>query len=192
MLAIKNLCNKGILLSNGTVTYHGDVINCTDIYLNANKTKTKYAFFEKRIITKGKNAFINDVDTLFYINNRVLEITISVFSTANLGLLNLGIGINNNEGFRITTVETINDDHKFSKLAAGDNKISCKLSINLNPGRYWLLFLLESDKQREDYIDDGCIPLDIPEYSIFKKPKYLSSSQGHILTSAAWLQETTK
>ena len=184
MIAIKHLCFSGIVLKNGIIDQSGLIDKCLDHYNNQFSESDNQDFFKNRTILSGKIAVIKNILAKFDIMTKSILIQMQIMCLTDLKIKNIGIGLNIGE-MRITTVELQNEGLSL-KLFQGENTVYCEIPIVLNPGRYSLLFLLESFIQQEDYIDDRNVVLEVPNYYIFNKPAILSRSQGNLLINAKW------
>lgn len=184
MNAVKHLCFSGIVLKNGIIDQSGLIDKCLDHYNNQFSEADNHSFFNNRIILGGEMALIKNVLATFDTSTRTVGLQMHILCLTNLRIKNIGVGINFGD-MRITTVESQNEGMSFN-LSKGENTVYCEIPVALNPGRYSLLFLLESFIHQEDYIDDRNILLEVPEYYIFNKPTILSKSQGNLLINAKW------
>jgi lipopolysaccharide transport system ATP-binding protein len=147
MASMKTLCKKGILIENGRIAYNGIMSETIDHYLStANKTSHSGEIPENASsintgIIKFKNFKLlgkdgNAVDTINYLSPMLLYFEIDSKDYIHDSLIDV----------RINTLDGIELVHAMNKYALsesqslqkGINIVHCKLTNQLQPGRYSL------------------------------------------------------
>ncbi|ALM21681.1 hypothetical protein AAT17_10775 [Nonlabens sp. MIC269] len=126
MAAIKNLCNRGIVMDNGEIVFVGDSSDSVDRYLYLNRKEPKSLVsredrkgnFKFKILSLG---FFNDsgqrVDEILSGSNCLLKFDYEINDTVNLSHLTFVIQILNSNGDFITTLASDETGFKFDHLS---------------------------------------------------------------------------
>jgi lipopolysaccharide transport system ATP-binding protein len=164
MSAVKNLCNKGVVLENGKVKSQGNIDFAITSCLSSNSEITNSIFFPEKseilktfkILTPIVDIKIgNELKFLFQLNN--------VSKT-----IELHIGIYNLENQKISHLTT---DY-FSGFNFSDKFITCCMpKLNLTEGDYYVNILLKDKSKMERY--ENCM-------------------QFHVSSGAFYINEHTK
>lgn len=138
MGAIRNLCNNGILLENGTISYEGKAENVIDkyVYINIDTPDTSIVEFPPK---KNKLIFFNKVwlvnkngilSRKFDILNQIL-INFEFTTTSNISNSEISVFIINSKGVNVlfTSLSEINDNN-FIKLDEGKYHVTLKIKEN--------------------------------------------------------------
>jgi len=133
MLAVKSLCNTGLLLSNGTVQTRDEIQRVIEKYISTNKASS-FSVLEKEsdgFVVHSVKASDNGVDGNFNID-KDLDITISVSCSQVKELINVNLFFNTYEGSLIFA--TCSPVEKFNK---GKAVYTCTIPANtLNDNTY--------------------------------------------------------
>jgi lipopolysaccharide transport system ATP-binding protein len=102
MAAVKTLCNKGILMTQGTIEYIGTLDGCVDKYLSSEDTESEYRINEEKEGFKLNKISIvdNGVSGSFNIDED-LKIKIDVEISRNISAVNVNIFFNSVDGISI-------------------------------------------------------------------------------------------
>lgn len=166
MAAIKSLCNKGILLQNGKLTFNGGVNDCLDKYLVSSFDSTKSKVSEIVNRTGSQQIIFSDI----YIENQNGDIVDSIFTGQDLRLViilnstqdidNVDVGISFHDKFDDTLSYIYSGfQNHFYNVKMGENKIilllknfSLSSSILKIRGRI-LIGTIESDWPQEPLLE---------------------------------------
>lgn len=147
LAAVKNLCNKGILLNQGLLTYKGDINKTIDEYFNdtpkdsdgirLDLPKNNLGYFEKWYVEENNNFSINsdNESTLVFCFNSMTRI-----KNAELGLV-----IRNNEGEIIIGINSRDYNGDFIELEQGINNLKFKFRLPIIHGKYEVDIALVSE-----------------------------------------------
>jgi lipopolysaccharide transport system ATP-binding protein len=165
MAAVKSLCNKGILLENGSVTYKNNAENVIDYYLS-NANNLSYESLSNRRDRKGNGLIkVKEIRLLNknaeYVNQVISgeTLTIRFFLEKNKDFKNydklfFGVNIINNEEVVLTSYlsdEMGTDTSKYSEKDFIDLKIP---NFNFRGGTYSINFQLGNGSTSEkDFLD---------------------------------------
>jgi len=188
MGAIISLCNQGIYLKNGQITGSGSIEEVMKIYSDDRDGGYSKAV---KILNDGKKAWLSsfkvtDEDGTEHIQMEGKKtVQLEIDSTTQLENVSVGIGINDVNDVRITTLFSKFFDKKYT-LQQGTNHISCKINhLNLKPGTYKIAIYIGNDQETLDYYDNGL------QFEIFHSAKQThllpDSSQGSIFTEQIWI-----
>lgn len=185
MAAVKQLCNKGILLKNGRLEKHDKVEEIIDLYnsqsLNSHDficSKNKTTYFKNLEIfqTRNSKTIVSNQKTYF-------EFTIE--SSCELKNILIGIGINDKLGYRITTPFSEHLNIRYN-LKKGLNTVQCTiLNLNLKPDTYTLELYLGDESRVFDYNDFGNI-MEVTDIDGTKLKKIPTITQGNVLMDQIW------
>lgn len=196
MGAVKNLCNNGVILKNGTIDFIGNINETLDHYLQGMQTKAELEIKEKQYKSPYKA----------YISGIYLEdiLTQKAKSTFHMGE-NIGIRIKFNipEKFSNLAVSCRMNDMYNSAIAAWRTKetsynIEYKKDLelfleieklNIFDGIYNLSFSLTNGNETIDFLENiihlEIVPAELP---IFNN-KVISKSHNLIYTPCKWTQK---
>jgi len=148
MEAIKSLCNRGIVLGNGTLTFEGEARNSVDYYLSNYKTIPKNESIIKDIHRRNKTTKEIEIIKIISINQYV-----NFKSQINFRVL---VQKNKEVGIPICIIGTILNKYDLEigsffsdSVFLADNERFLNLSIsnhNLSPGEYYLNFSVATGK----------------------------------------------
>lgn len=145
MEAIKGLCQRGILLDNGKVSYEGDISSTIEKYLGNFGTKVGKAEISKRdhAVDSGllciNEVYVKDskgkqTAGVNYREDFTIGMKVSIYGHIEKG--RIGIGINNPGGFRISTTHHTDMGAKPLTTSSGCYKLEAAFKNNLQPGIY--------------------------------------------------------
>jgi lipopolysaccharide transport system ATP-binding protein len=180
MASMKSLCNKGILMQRGTITYQGTMQDTVQQYMlgmrqNAateldlkdyrtiKSTLVKFTKVELNNITNGSNK-------IYF--NETINVNLILECSEQIDKVLLDCKIISVEGVEI--VHAMNQySNQFHTLEIGTSKINLEVQNNLQPGTYYLTFgIHRADGFTLEYIEN-CLPIEILSISN-------DNSKGHI------------
>lgn len=168
MAVVQKLCDRAIVLSNGTVESTGRVDEAISSYLNVDVERSSHG----RYVTNGEptsqigyiaEAIIESggkFSSLGYRTGRPLDFKVRCKGLGSGGMRRpaVGIGIDDALGQRITTLHSSTDEPADSKQdSPSDFSFACRISdLALSPGHYYVKLSLESGRTPVDVIDRAC------------------------------------
>jgi lipopolysaccharide transport system ATP-binding protein len=192
LTAVKNLCQKGMVLKDGSVIFLGDVDESISTYLSQNIDKE----LPSNVFSVEKNGFkvslkIKDSgrnDNLSFSGNPI-KIMLEIFSPMELRNADLGLGVNDKFGTRIITYHSRFELKEKIYLKKDTNtSVTIKEDFNkLCPGSYQLyLTIFENNQQIVSWPFLGV--LKVEENDVYKTGKLPQTQyQGQVLSNAKWI-----
>jgi lipopolysaccharide transport system ATP-binding protein len=191
MVAIQNLCKKGMLLGNGEIEYMGEMYHVVNQYLETNvrsKENEMIISLENSLRTKGFGIVIKKV----WIENcngevvRKIEmgsgfsIKFQFISTQPLRNVLFGFGIEDNQGQRITSLNNeIAGGYIAPEISEGVAELKL-FSPNLMYGLYFVsISIVTNQSEWVDFIEQA-INFEIIEKDVYNSGKIIDRSQGMI------------
>lgn len=188
MVAIQNLCNSSILISNGIVEYTGKTEDVVDHYLHL-QTLNKEQNISNVSGTGNKNTIIEKINlvnsigkikTIFSSNEKIF---FEFFLKSNVNNLQnsssfLDIGFNNNKDERVAWISSsIYGD----KIDINKGKITFILKqFNLVPGEYNINYLLVVNGLTNEWKQNVCY-FKIIDNDFYGTGRTLKNEQGYIM-----------
>ena len=190
LLAIKQLCNKGILLENGAKKTEGEITEVIRKYTNG--------ILDQKIFTPFKIKDIDITITKITLNEEsggeiipFIPLRIDIEMEAERDISDIGINIiishEDTSGmvFSANTKTTNNIDVKIKK---GQNKVTCLIdSLNICAGKYWLGFGIDLPFVLYYYLNLQLLSFDVPEIIVAPRLISTSSSYGHVYLKNEWI-----
>lgn len=145
MESIRNLCSKGILLSNGTIRDRGSISDVIQTYESLTNEIRRPEF----VINKGDLKLVNySIQSEEHDNNLVTfkdaMLNFIVESSASYNDASVAVCFDDIQGRRITSFWNLFQDEKI-RIKEGLNKINVEIkNIALSPGEYYIVFYIES------------------------------------------------
>jgi lipopolysaccharide transport system ATP-binding protein len=185
MLAIKKLCNKGILLEKGLLKHSSEINDVISIYTHNAESEEIIPNSNKEIYLKDFKSYAqNDSESnLQTTQNGVLEF--HIYSHKNIKNINIGIGFNDDLGNRLFTPFSAHFQKNFD-LETGENIIYCEIeNFPLKSGKYTCEIYIGDRSQVFDYYDKG-LQVNVKDNYTIEKPDY---SQGYFIVNQNWTNE---
>lgn len=185
MLAIKKLCNKGILLEQGLLKHSSDINNIISLYAHNSETEKIEPNSDKDIYLRDFKSYSkkDHNSNLQTTQNGILEF--HIYSNKNINNINIGIGFNDDLGNRLFTPFSAHFQKNF-ELKVGDNIIYCEIEkFPLKPGKYSCEIYIGDNSQVYDYYDKG-LQINVKDNYTIEKPDY---SQGYFIVNQNWTNE---
>ena len=143
MHSIVNLCQRGVVLEDGTVSYIGTAADAIQFY-NRNSIDGDSNIF--KILNQGKKIWFSDFQFVnenkdYYVEaGSKCSFNFEIESLDNYDGVTLNICVNDLNGVRIFTLVSSQINHVYN-IKKGINKMSCTLDkIFLKPGEYLVDF----------------------------------------------------
>ncbi|SFQ18823.1 ABC transporter ATP-binding protein [Parafilimonas terrae] len=164
MAAVRNLCNKGIILKNGELNFKGTGEEAIDAYITNQIEVSKLSLNDlERRQTRNRLRFTdicfkdeNGISKKDFIVGRFLEIEVSFIAIEELYMcktLRVDVGINDIYGNRVTWASTAMLIDKIDPEKGSVSFIIQK--ILLNEGAYNVNLFCESNEGIEDWIENA-------------------------------------
>jgi lipopolysaccharide transport system ATP-binding protein len=164
MGAIESLCNKGILIDSGKISCHGSQQDAIRKYCQQNDQGTQHGLMQTVSSENEREVHIisaqitsnNSYSSAGYQMGAPLEIRVDCKSNHTLTHPELGIGIDNSMGQRITTLHSSLEQHNTVKHNHTSDTFSfiCRIDgIVLAPDEYSVKLSLEGDGDPLHIID---------------------------------------
>ncbi len=195
MVAVQNLCTKGLLMEHGMVKLNGGIHNVIEGYLNQNTTENTSGIvsLENALRSNGNCKAIQKI----WIENKKGEVTnslamgdcfsITIQFKSKTPLTNalFGFGIENSQGERITS---LNNEIAGNNIPASISEGKAVLNVN-NPnlidGKYFVSVSIVSNQlEWIDYIEQA-ISFEIIPTDIYNSGKLIDKSQGKIFINGS-------
>ncbi len=187
MAAVQSLCNKGMLLKNGSVSFIGSIETTTNLY---NNDYYNGEMFKLDNQLKSKDIWLKDIkfncniDLNQIITSENLTIEFSIQSNITEKKLFVGVGINDIFNNRIFTLYS-RFVNQYFQIKVGENHVECFVEkLILKPGKYTVDIFLGNDIVTHYYKENGMTIEVLPNF--MNKIEYPDDSQGSIVVKQNW------
>ncbi|MBJ6141840.1 polysaccharide ABC transporter ATP-binding protein [Hymenobacter sp. BT559] len=184
--AVSSLCTHGVYLQYGQVKSDGEINKVIQDY--SGDKGVKYSK-QVKIVSEGKRAWLvdvkcNSIDDNDFKSGASSLIEIDVMSLEEINNVNIGIGFNNSNDYRVFTLYSKFKSKSYN-LVKGVNKIYCETSsLPLFPGLYNLEVFIGSDYETLDYYDKG-LQIEV-EHNFNISYMHVDSTHGDVLVEQNW------
>ncbi|CAN5414857.1 hypothetical protein BH10PLA1_BH10PLA1_03400 [soil metagenome] len=198
--ALSNLCNRGVVLKKGNVSFTGGIEEAVPFYLGQEEEDAALGRYEKRKLSPHPDelsithAVVKSNGTYSaggYPTGAPLEFTIELNNLEPVSSASLGIGISDAQGNRLTTLHSkLARDIDLSHLPAGQGSLQCVVKdLHLAPGIYNVKMALEGSNRRPCILDPAFTFLvtENEEYNVGG-----NRFAGSILCRQQWIQSEFK
>jgi lipopolysaccharide transport system ATP-binding protein len=196
MVAIENLCDRGLLLRDGQVSYAGGVEECVaaymdsgimshegDVDLTVHPTRRSEALpLLQRVRLLDKDDNVKDR----FGCGEPMKIEFTFEPVVNLRSPQFGIGVDDWTGSRIFSLTTYFSDSELPSLERAC-RVSCQIDeLPLAPGRYNMSFSVGN--AHNPLIDalDNAISFDVDSVDYYGNGRSPEASYGRILVRSRW------
>jgi lipopolysaccharide transport system ATP-binding protein len=200
MIAIKNLCDKGIYMTNGKINFIGTAAEATNKYLqqslvyerdiNLANVEERGGLGQIRITSFNiRDHDGNNIDNI--VAGQPIEIHLG-YSSDNIEKRNVRIiiGVYNDQEDAVARFDShISNEHGLFTTGREGSLICSTDSINLMPGKYFLNIALFESNDMQDYLRNKC-GFEIIDGDYFKTGKAFTPELAKILIKHKW--ETAK
>jgi lipopolysaccharide transport system ATP-binding protein len=185
MASMKSLCNKGILLKDGSVYFKGNIDETVDKYLHISRVDASNTNIDKlpregkctKKITFCDIKFLNERDEEIIPScGSLLKVQMFYHATENMRNCRFSLAFSNMYTHLLTfsTHMTILDSINVKK---GNGSITCSFQkLPLQKGSYYISIFVESNGITADWIN-ALVPLDVEDGDFFGIGK--NSPEGH-------------
>jgi len=157
MLAVKDLCEKGILLENGLITYRGNIGDVVDKYLSSYESATFKKIFSNDTRRFGSQKLMKQIEIITdnneIITNEDLLFRLT-FKKTKTNELTLGYVIKDDKGINVHAANMQQYNLKY-KLDKGNIIDILLKNIPLAPGKYALSIFMGNGSFDVDIIEDA-------------------------------------
>lgn len=198
LAATQNLCEKSILMDEGTVVTYDKTEYIIDKYLTLNNTKTENISEIKIRKGNGNLRFNNGVIRSLNSNTAgnvesfsetVIELSFDLNQNINIKSSKIDIGINNIYGERVAWLSS---DTISYKLDLFQQKVSFVIyNLPLSPGNYCCTLYAEINNEICDWINN-VLYFQVIEKDYYHTGKIVPSGQGNIILNYTIKNDTEK
>ena len=189
IVAIKQLCKKGILLESGTMKMMGDINPVVDLFNHRSDNDKSFTPFSiKAIDILVKNITINRDDNGRVVPFKPFKVEIELEAGRDIDKIGIQIMLTNEDNSGIvfmTNTETTNSmNNTFKK---GLTTVTCFIeNFNLSSGNYWLGFGIDQPFIELYYYELSLMKFEVDE--VFTAPRKLTTSPayGHVYLDHQW------
>ena len=157
MLAVKDLCEKGILLENGLITYRGNIGDVVDKYLSSYESATFKKIFSNDTRRFGSQKLMKQIEIITdnneIITNEDLLFRLT-FKKTKTNELTLGYVIKDDKGINVHAANMQQYNLKY-KLDKGNIIDILLKNIPLAPGKYALSIFMGNGSFDVDIIEEA-------------------------------------
>jgi lipopolysaccharide transport system ATP-binding protein len=176
MVAIRNLCQKCLVLKKGETGFYGEMEGAVDFYVGEGVGGLVNNYYKNQS-TIDNSAYIDECTILSstggfsengYAIGESLIFKIKVILKTDSSFIKIGIGINNVLNERLTTLHTdYSKEIKKHQVTEGEHTFTCEVEgLNLKPGIYPIKIHLDSENN--EFSLDPALYLQITEKVIFQ------------------------
>jgi len=189
LTAVEQLCTKGILMQNGTITLRGNVHDITSAYkkisVNENDLKrsgTRLIEFQDYRMTNMEGTKIDEV----FLGDDFMVSTVAK-ANENIDYTDLSLDIRNDSNEFVGHITNADDLFEIKKVDKGDT-ISVSVTvknISLAPGTYYISIWLGNSYGTMDYIEN-CMRFSIKQGDKFILRPYPFDKRAKIVLQSKW------
>lgn len=180
LASMKSLCNKGILMQRGTISYQGSIQDTVQQYMlgmrqnSATELDLKDFRTIKSLFVKFSNIELNNItegSNKIYFNESI-KVNLTIDCSEKIDKVLLDCKIITIEGVEI--IHAMNQySNQFHTIETGNSTVKLELQNNLQPGTYYLTFgIHRADGLTLEYIEN-CLSIEILSISN-------DDSKGHV------------
>jgi lipopolysaccharide transport system ATP-binding protein len=189
MTAVQNLCTRGIIIKNGNVDFDGGIYEALQKYSLSffeNNNKKPQANISENIISAVISNENNEQQKNIISTDKPIIIKVKLNLNDKTKCINqVGIGIDNALGQRITTIGTyLSDSVSWNTTLNGI--INCYIpSLPVASGKYSLKIALGNEHGDFESIENA-LPFEVISCDFYGNGKFPTSTQGQLLTISKW------
>lgn len=190
MLAIKNLCKKGIFLENGQIEMMGEINPVFEKYNNRSENAAIFKpFIIKEIEVLVKSIIINENENGLVVPFKPFKVNIELVADRDIDKVGIQIMLTN-----VNAIETIFASNTKTtnsldvKLNKGSNLITLIINeFNLCSGTYWLGFAVDLPFVQLYYYEQSLISFDVENVIVSPRQLSTSSEYGLVYLDHNWI-----
>lgn len=196
MAAVQNLCDKGILLNNGTVQYQGGVEETINLYRQNNDLENSGKYdFDAHVANNSKEVLISDFEIQTSQNENTINIgdalQFKVGVTSKIKTeISIRITLFSKDDIRVLTFDS-RDAAQMFLLSGGDtNEFICRPAgvFTLRPDVYKVNVSLKLGEHIFDYIQ-GAAYLKVLEGDYYNSGRFAVQDMSLILMKHQWAKK---
>ena len=185
MSSVAKLCNSGILLSNGTLGYAGNISECIKHYLHNQTTSNEVHYEDENLIfekleifgSKQRDNLDNNINT--FENGEDLQIDLQIFVKRPHSHFGFCLAIYDVMQNIITAINTYHINDKIESLVSDRYVFKFKIpKYILNTGEYYLNLHFNDKKGNLFYIAENCLKFIISEDGYRRGSFFMGTSPG--------------
>jgi lipopolysaccharide transport system ATP-binding protein len=191
LLAVQNLCSKGIMMKNGVIAIENkisDVIQYYNNEINVSKSLNLGERIDRSGTGELKVSSVelrreDNVTTQTFASGENVKIILFCKNNKNIPLRNvvLALGIDDMHGTRITYLDNQLLDQIFNKITETENTIEVTIrNLPLMPGKYDVTIFIEANAQISDWIQNA-FSFVVEPGDFYKTGKLIPEGQGTFL-----------
>jgi lipopolysaccharide transport system ATP-binding protein len=186
---VQNLCTRGIIIKNGNVDFDGGIYEALQKYSLSffeNNNKKPQANISENIISAVISNENNEQQKNIISTDKPIIIKVKLNLNDKTKCINqVGIGIDNALGQRITTIGTyLSDSVSWNTTLNGI--INCYIpSLPVASGKYSLKIALGNEHGDFESIENA-LPFEVISCDFYGNGKFPTSTQGQLLTISKW------
>ncbi len=194
MNAIKNLCERSILLDSGKIITDDETYNTINVYINSierdsidNLSLRKDRKGDGRVKIQSVQILNKDYDKIpCFKSGEYGIISINIVNTypgEKIKNFVLALGINDNYGQRITLLSNELTNESFTFDSEEKNKVNIHIEkIPFMPGRYSYTIFAKVNEDLSDWIENAGL-FDVEEGDYYTTGKLIPKNQGNFLVN---------
>jgi lipopolysaccharide transport system ATP-binding protein len=190
MASVKQLCDKGIILANGTIAMAGEINPIINYYLSSQSKLINPKYFQEygirnsEIMLKSINIIGADENCILNFDTPI-EVMFELYSTKDFQNLSFAISCSTNQGVQIFTARSGYGSNTFG-LCQGKNKIRCTMTNQLREGNYFFNFGISLGERTNVLYIEKCFEIDVNVTSENNSFLYGVNNQGIINMQSTW------
>jgi homopolymeric O-antigen transport system ATP-binding protein len=192
MASLRNLCDRGILIEQGILTFQGSISDAIDSYTKS--METRYSYYENLLSHSGRLTDMSPVITSVRLSSggipsrsvktgQEVVFEIEFNSTARLDFVYLCLYTI--EGERILSFSTLHDPD-FQNTISGKGCMQCRISeLKLAEGEYSIHVAMGVSGQNIDYVRDA-LKFFVTFDNYFGTGYQILRGQGNVVERSHW------
>ena len=197
MASVRRLCNNGVLMEDGSISFLGDIESVIDEYIKFNDSEMLVPLSDRKVREGNQKAKFSDLKLNFknniysnvlQTNSHPVNFEIEVESTQRLNDIVIYFSIYKSDGFQVLHTNTQITTIEKMKLEKGKNNFTCSFEyFPLQIGDYYVNVVLSANEERLDRVEHA-YEFQVIENNIHETGKLQYRNQGIILLPNKWLQ----
>jgi lipopolysaccharide transport system ATP-binding protein len=190
MASVKQLCNTGIILANGSIAMAGEINPIINYYLSSQSKLINPKYFKefemRNFDIKLERIDITSADENCILNfDTPIEIIFELYSKKDFKSLSFAISCNTNQGVQVFTARSGYGSNNFG-LSQGKNKIRCTMNNQLREGNYYFNLGISLGERANILYIEKCFEIEVNVTSENNSVLYGVNNQGIINMQSTW------
>ena len=190
LAAVQNLCQKGILIEQGTLKAEGSSFAVISSYIDSIHIESLTTNYELFSVLKGVDTLdCEDSPKSVFAIGESICVRLRISNRERRAGLYFGIGINDGRSVRVTTL--LSKQRAFHlETVAGDSFVKCRVEgLNLSPGRYGLKVTVGTLDENIDVFEaSDCFEVIAGDF--YRCGALPVPDQGSVLANHSWCYKT--